>query len=908
MLLTGIVLLPGAETAENEKANTKQQVEAWRGARILTATGEVYDPGTLVVAQGKIQSVGSEEEITIPEGAKVHDVRGKVIIPGLVDTHSHLGVYSRPGVAANRDGNEATGPVQGIVRALDALNPYDPGIKMALSGGVTTANVMPGSANVIGGQTIYIKLRGYTPEQMWIASEKTVGGLKMANGENPKRSYGSRGQAPSTRMKIAAMQRATFLKAQHYQQEWEHYRKQKAVGEEVDPPQRDLELEPLVEVLEKKRTVHFHTHRADDILTVLRLKREFDFELVIQHGTEAFKVAAEIAEANVPVSMTVIDSPGGKQEVVDLLEQTGAILQQAGVKVIINTDDPVTESRFLLRTAAVTIRGGLSEDEALRALTLSAAEVMHLDERIGSLETGKDADFVVLSGAPFSTYTRVLETWIEGKQYFSLADEDQRWYQTGGFALLDKELRPDYPTPPEAAPFPELAANNQEESSAEIPAITEETTEYIVQAELLFPVSGPPVPHGAVWVRDGKIMAVGTLEELNAPDNVPVVKSKVVTPGLIDAYSMVPLSGAYNISADQDHDEKSGTLQPELRVLDAFNPQEPLLRFLMQQGVTLIHASPGRSNLIAGQSGVFRTYGQNADEMVVQFPQSLVLNLGGEPKSAYQGKSPGTRMGVAAILRKTFQEAQNKLNKENKKPDEEQVDAAEVDRSKPALAERPAAIEKPESRDLKQEILTQVLKQDIPVLIAAQRADDLLTGLRLMQEFDLKGVFTLAGEAYLVRETLAESKTPVIVHPTMQRVGGMETYHSYTGNAAALVEKGNLIAIGTGFEDYVPKTRIVRHEAAMSIPYGLSHAQALQAITLDAARILKLDDQYGSLEPGKVADLVLYDGDPFEHATHVEQVIIDGKQVFQRTQGPIDWRELISLIPAIPESGCCLGF
>jgi len=268
----------------------------YRGAKILTANGKTFDSGTLVVANGKIVDVGNVADVAVPEGAAIHEVAGKVIIPGLVDTHSHLGVYSRPSVPANSDGNERTGPVQGIVRALDSLNPYDPGIRMANAGGVTTANIMPGSSNVIGGQTIYVKLRGYTPEQMWIASPDVYGGLKMANGENPKRSYGSRGKAPGTRMKVAAMQRSAFLKARDYQQKWDRFRKKLVANKDEVPPAVDLELEPLVEVLQGKRTVHFHTHRADDILTVLRLKKEFGFDLVIQHGTEAFKVIDEIAK------------------------------------------------------------------------------------------------------------------------------------------------------------------------------------------------------------------------------------------------------------------------------------------------------------------------------------------------------------------------------------------------------------------------------------------------------------------------------------------------------------------------------------------------------------------------------------------------------------------------------------
>ncbi|MAT14132.1 MAG: amidohydrolase [Planctomyces sp.] len=903
---TGVLLSSEPETDPAADATkSPAAVTVWQGARILTATGENFDPGTLVVEAGKIKAVGPQDQVAIPEGAEVRDVSRKVIIPGLIDTHSHLGVYSRPSVSANADGNESTGPVQGIVRALDALNPYDPGIKMALSGGITAANVMPGSGNVIGGQTIYIKLRGYTPEQMWIDTDKTLGGLKMANGENPKRNYGSRGQAPATRMKVAALQRETFLKAQHYKAKWDKYRQQKEAGEDVEAPDRDLELEPIVEVLEKKRTVHFHTHRADDILTVLRLKREFNFEVVIQHGTEGFKIADELAEAGVPVSMTVLDSPGGKAETVDLLEQTGAILNEAGVKVIINTDDPITESRFLLRTAAVTVRGGLIEEEALKALTLNAAEVMHIDDRVGSLAAGKDADFVILNGAPFSTYTRVLETWIEGKQYFSIEDEDERWYQTGGFALLDDSLRPEYPQPLDNAPFPELSKAADEKKSAQ--TLPEGTTEYVIHAKIVFPVSGEPVEDGGVWVRDGEIVSVKPYAELGAPENLPVIETTAVTPGLIDAYSAVPLSGIYNIPGDQDLDEKSGPLQPELRVLDAFNPQEPLLRFLMQQGVTLIHASPGRANLIAGQSGVFRTHGLTADEMVVRFPQMLVMNLGGEPKSAYSG-APGTRMGVAAMLRKTFQDARGKLEKKQAKEAEKAATDKEVDRSKPAMAERPPKPEEPQARDLKQEILEQVLTQQIPVMIGAQRAEDLLTGVRLLEEFGLKGIFTLASEAYLVGENLEAAETPVIVHPTMQRVGDLETYHSFTGNAGVLAKQGTRIAIGSAMENYVPKTRVIRYEAAMAIPYGLSHADALKSITLDAARILNLDERYGSLEPGKAADLVLYDGDPFEHKTHVEQVIVGGKQVFERPAERPNWRDLLGHLPTILETGCCESF
>src|SRR5579872_5679527 len=256
LLLVLFILPTGAPSADKSKAKgrktpvaaqpaaNRSATRVFRGARILTAAGASFDPGVLVVSEGKIVDVGGAGKIAVPKGAAVIDVSGKVIIPGLVDSHSHLGVYSRPGVEANSDGNEMSGPIQGIVRALDSLNPFDPGIRMANAGGVTAANVMPGSGNVIGGQTIYVKLRGYTPEQMWIVSPDVYGGLKMANGENPKRAYGGKGQAPGTRMKVAALQRAEFVKAREYMARWDRYRKQLAAGEQVAPPAVDLALEP----------------------------------------------------------------------------------------------------------------------------------------------------------------------------------------------------------------------------------------------------------------------------------------------------------------------------------------------------------------------------------------------------------------------------------------------------------------------------------------------------------------------------------------------------------------------------------------------------------------------------------------------------------------------------------------
>ncbi len=816
--------------------------------------------GTLVVKDGKIVSV-SGPDVALPNfpiGAEVLDLKGAVIIPGLVDPHSHVGVWSKPSVAANSDGNESSGPVQPSVRAIDSFNVDDPGIKMALAGGITTANVMPGSGNVIGGQTVYVKYRGHSIEQMRItgrAGDKEIlGGLKMANGENPKGYGRNKQQAPFTRMKIAALQRETFQKAKEY-------KSKKDKGEKVD---RDISLEPLVEVLEGKRTVHFHCHRADDLLTAVRISEEFGFELVLQHATEGYRIADVLAKKKIPVSLTLIDSPGGKAETIGLLEENAAVLAKAGVTVTINTDDSITESRFFLRTGALAVRGGMSEAAALKAQTINAAKLLHLDHRLGSLEAGKDADFVILSGRPYSVYTQVLATYIDGKKVFDVKAD--RAYQMGGFAL------------PVGEKLPELfrvEGNILGEGGGAIRVFDGVKGAVAIEAEFIHSIVRGKAPFkGTIIVQDGKILYVGSSALVK---NMPIYKAKHVTPGLIDTFSVVGLSGAWNIPADQDQDELSDPNQAELRVLDGFNPREPLFDFLQANGTTVVHSTPGRRNPLAGSSGIFRADGTTAENAAIRPVAAVLVNLGESAK----GKGPTTRMGVAALVRKAFTEAQT-------------------------YAANPPAV-----KNAKLAALIPALLGKVPVYFAAHRKDDIQTALRIAREFNLKPVIALGTEAYRMTDELKKAGVPVVVHPTMQRAGGsMETLHSFTGNAAALDTAGIPVTICTGFEGYVPKTRVLRHEAAMAVAAGMDHERALRAITINAAKLLDIDKDYGSIEVGKVADLVLYDGDPFEHATQVTRTLMRGKVVYDRAEYlklPFE-RRILPLLGGGNGVGCCMGW
>lgn len=407
----------------------QEKPHAFRGATIIPIEGEPIANGVLLVQYGKILAVGKDGEVTIPSDAVVQEVSGKVIMPGMVDTHSHLGGGS---------GGDGSAPLQPDVRILDAIDVRSDDFKKALAGGITTLNVMPGSGHVLSGQTAYIKLRpANTINDMLFCKDplnEICGGMKMANGTNSIR----QAPFPGTRAKSAALVRQMYVKAQEYRAKI-----QAAKGDPAKMPKRELDMEALVQVLDGKRIVHHHTHRHDDILTVLRLAKEFGFRVVLQHVSEAWKVAKEIAEAGAPASIIVLDSPGGKLEAVDIRWENGAALEKAGALVAFHTDDGITDSRLFLRSAAFGVRAGMSRKTALEAMTINGAKMLDLQDRIGSLKPGKDADFLILSGDPLSVYTHVEQTWVEGRKMFDRSNPDDKKYAVGGYNVYRGDLYED---------------------------------------------------------------------------------------------------------------------------------------------------------------------------------------------------------------------------------------------------------------------------------------------------------------------------------------------------------------------------------------------------------------------------------------------------------------------------------
>src|SRR5215203_775142 len=396
---------------------------AIRNATLLTAAGPVIPNGTILVREGKIVAVGAS--VDVPAGTTVIDAGGRFVTPGIIDDHSHLGVYAAPGIDASSDGNEATKPNTAEVWAEHSVWPQDPQFPRNLAGGVTTLQVLPGSANLIGGRSVVLKVvPSRTVQGMKFPGAKY--GLKMACGENPKRVYANRG--PSTRMGNVAGYRAAWIGAEAYRRRWDKWNK----DHKGDAPGRDLGNETLAEVLRGNILVHNHCYRGDEMAQMIDIAREFGYKIrAFHHGVEAYKVADLMARDSIGGSLWA-DWGSFKMEAMDAIRANIALVDKAGARVAVHSDDP-SGSQRLNQEAAKAIAAGkaagliISDDQAIKWLTINPAWQLGLDDKIGSIEVGKNADLVLWSGNPFSVYSRPEKVWIDGSMRFDRMDPRQQW-------------------------------------------------------------------------------------------------------------------------------------------------------------------------------------------------------------------------------------------------------------------------------------------------------------------------------------------------------------------------------------------------------------------------------------------------------------------------------------------------
>jgi imidazolonepropionase-like amidohydrolase len=814
-----------------------------RGGTLLTVTRGAIGNSDLLIREGKIAAIGRNLEV--PAGVLVIEARGRFVMPGIVDTHSHMGVYPWPEVDANSDGNEATDPITPFVRAVDSVWAEDPEFGLARAGGVTTVQILPGSANLIGGEAVTVKLRpGVDVSRMIFAGAPR--GLKMALGENPKRVYGDRQKSPATRMGNMATFREAFNAARNYKAKWDAW----SAKQEPDrgaPPDRDLKLDTLVDLLEGRILAHVHSYRKDEILMFLKIADEYGFKIAsFQHCLEGYKIADELKRRDIAVA-TFAEWWGYKVEAWDGIPHNAALLARKGVRVSIHSDSGNLVQR-LYNEAAVAARYGLSEEDALKAITINAATALGVGDRIGSLEVGKDADIAIFTRHPLDMYTLVDKTFIDGALV----------YDRGAIPTPA-----DLPAPP---PLPKGPSAPEPASLVPPADPVNQAGLYAFTGARVFTMAGPPIDNGTVIVENGRIREVGAGLKPPARATVIDARGQWIFPGLIESYTHLGLAEIDLVQVMRDDEEGTDPVAPQLRALDSYYTESELIPVARLHGITGAFTAPGEGDVFAGGGAVVHLDGATPDQALVKDGAALVVNFGEPPKERYGARkqSPTTRMGVAAVVRDAFTKARNYQAK---------WDEYEAKKKKPDEKTGPPT---PPERDLKMEALLPALQGKMPVFARAHRVDDILTAVRLADEFKLRLIISHGTEAYKVADLLAARNIPVVVGPITVQPERVETLGAIYDNAARLHRAGVKIAIQSG---ETLNARMLPYEAGLAVAYGLPWEQAMRAVTVNPAEIFGVADRVGSLKPGLDADLIATDGDPLQPLARLRHLMIKGRPV-----------------------------
>ncbi len=803
-----------------------------RANKIYTVNQGTVEEGMILIENGRIAKIG--KKVAYPKNIK--EVRANVVIPGLIDIHTHVGVNSLPRVEENVDGNEMTNPITPQVRALDSFNFDDPGIKTGLAGGVTTIVSRPGSGNVIGGTSVAVKLRNAPPEEMIL---KEVCDLKMAIDGNPVGVYGSKNQMPSTLMAAYFLARKAFVEAREYQKSWETYEKYKKEKSPILPPKRDLGKEVLVRALTREIPVHAHCATASEIMSCIRLADEFGLRLSLGHVYWAYLIVDELAKRK-DVYFNV-GPPMFFEYFQNALEfkNCAAILANAGLKVSLQTDTMGGGHEQILRDeASLCVRYGMKEEDALKAITIYAAEAVGLEKRIGSLEAGKDADLVLLDGEPFEFLTAVDKVIIDGR--------------------IEYQRESPVPTPV-------LVSLPQAKGALTISPELRNSDSFALKGGTIFTMAGGLLKNGVILVKDGKIEKIGA--DISIPQGYPVVDAQefAIMPGLISPRSFIGISP--NLKNQSSIDEMSNPIVPEMEVKHAVEPQAPLFSLARELGIATALIAPGNRNVIGGQGVVVKTVGNVIDKMIVKDKAVMVFGFGASAKRT--GQMPSTRMGIAALLRETLIKAQEYRDK---------VEKYDKDRSGSAP-----------QRDLTLEALLPVLKGEMPVLAHAERKDDILTALRIADEFKLKVILDGATDAYEVMEEIEKRNIPVIIEDLFRGAGNIEDRGFNPQSPGILVKAGIRAAFKANEGRWLtPGVGLVGGDllqtAAFAVRNGMPEDAALRAVTIDAAKTIGVEARVGSLEQGKDADILILRGHPLRAGSVPEAVFIDGRLVYQREE------------------------
>lgn len=780
-----------------------------KNGTVITVTGKTLKQASILVKNGKIAAIG--KELDIPANTTEIDVTGLYIMPGIIDTHSHIMIT---------DGiNESSQSIVPEVRVKDVVNTSDPSEYRALAGGVTTARLFHGSANVIGGQDAVVKLKHGKTAREHILHDAPQG-VKFALGENVK--YRT-SRFPNTRMGVEATLQRAFLEAVDYRRHWQEYEKaQKSDSSEKRlPPRRDLRLEALADIVNHEKFIHSHCYRADEILMLLRVASNLGIRVwSLQHVLEGYKIAPEILAHGASCS-TFSDWWAYKIEAYDAVPHNAALLNEAGVNTVIKSDDWEL-IRHLYLEAAKTVRyGNMSFNDALRTITINPARELGLDQRIGSIEIGKDADFAVFSGHPLNAYSRCEMTIIDGEVCF-----DRKKQPTAMSVAAERRS---------LSPKVEIAYRK----GKSVPLPSDDVKAFAIVGATLHPVDGADISGGTIVVKGQNIDYVGPAKAL--PKELAVIDAKGlhVYPGMIDSGSTLGLTEIDKVRETHDYGE-SGDLQPDLRTGVAINPDSELFPVARAGGITSVLVSP-RNGLISGQASLVQTAGWTAPEMVMDLEAGLQINWSTKKERQQELKD---FLQQARLYQKL--KTQTKENASN----------------------RPVT-------DPRYEALFPYLDQKKPVLIEANSQKEIAGALLFAEEEKLRVVITGGADAWKLANELKTRKVPVIVGPVMKRP--QENYDPFD---APYANPGHLYDAGVSFcirSNSAWNSRNTPFEAAMAVAYGLPEQAALRAVTLSAAEIMGVEQQIGSLTEGKLANLIITDGSPLQHTSHIKVVCVGGK-------------------------------
>lgn len=790
-----------------------------RGATIHTAVGEPF-VGDVLVVDGKIKAVGEVSDI--PEGLVEVDASGMHLAPGVVDCHSHM--------AIERGINEGTVSISADVDISDSIDADDITIYRALAGGCTTARLLHGSANAIGGKHEVIKLKwGRTAEELVFPGAPE--GIKFALGENVKRSNGRSGNStrfPASRMGTATLYQRAFSRAREYEAEWKAYEAAVEAGEDPMPPRRDLRLDTLVGILNREIAVHCHCYRADGILMITRVAQQYGFKLAtLQHVLEGYKVAKEMADAGVGGS-TFGDWWAYKMEAYDAVPQNAALMDKAGVLTSVNSDSDEMVRRMYGEAAKSVRYAGMDRVRALALVTLNAAKQLGIDARVGSIEAGKDADLVLLNGDPLSSLARVAWTMVDGEVEFQRRD-------TFGF-----DAEPLTPAASQAPPQP-LEADTQ--SPALILAIVGGT---------VHTVSGGVIENGTVLMQAGKILQVGEEVAIPVGTRTILATGKHVWPGMIAMNTELGLHEVGSVRATNDAREIGGN-QPDVGVLRAINAESAHIGVTFFNGITRAQVAPQGGGPLRGQSGIIDLDGNTWEELAFVEGDMQHMRFPRVSNTAKKKEMPESLDSI----REMFDDAR------------EYGDLVDLAASDESVA--------PPSLDPRLAALVPVVRKEQRLALHADNAQTILYALKFAKEEDLDVVLFGAAEGWKVADAIGEAGVPVVVGPTLAIPSSrFDPYDASFANAAVLRRAGALVAIQAADSD---NTRNLPFHAAMAAAFGLPEEEAVRAVTLYPAQILGIDDRVGSLEPGKIADVIVTEGHLLEITSGVDYVFIGGRQV-----------------------------